>query len=162
MDSVAQLNDFVEEFGGRVIGIDPGAGMMRISQQIIDAYGLRYELVEGSEFAMLAAVSDAIRAGEWIVFLAWRPHFMFAQHDLKMLKEEQGFWHRDHVVKVARRGFADDFPQAARLIANWEMSLDDIERMINDIEVHNRSPREVAERWVQQNRDAVRRWTMVD
>src|SRR5690606_33911632 len=68
VDSVAQLNDFVEEFGGRVIGIDHGAAMMRISQQIIDAYGLRYELVEGSEFVMLAAVSDAIRAGEWIVF----------------------------------------------------------------------------------------------
>lgn len=158
IDSVTQLNDHIDEFGGRVIGIDPGAGMMQVTEEIIETYELDYELVEGSEFAMLATVADAIRAEEWVVFIAWRPHFMFTQHDLKILDEPQGLWSEDHVVKVSRLDFREDFPEAARLLANWEMQLDDIEMMINEIEIENRQPEEVAREWVEANRDAIEEW----
>lgn len=158
VNSVSELNDYVEEFQGRVIGIDPGAGMQQTSEAIIEAYDLDYELTEGSEFAMLAALADAYRAEEWVVFIAWRPHFKFAQYDLKMLEEEKGYWAEDSVVKVGSLSFEERFPEAARLIANWEIDLSDIEVMINEIEVNERDPEVVAREWVEANRDLIDQW----
>lgn len=158
VNSVSELNDYVDEFKGRVIGIDPGAGMQQTSEAIIEAYELDYELTEGSEFAMLAALADAYRAEEWVVFIAWRPHFKFAQYDLKMLEEEKGFWSEDSVVKVANLDFEERFPEAARLISKWTMDLADIEVMINDIEVNERNPEVVAREWVHANRELIDEW----
>src|SRR5690625_1936123 len=59
VNSVSELNNYVDEFQGRVIGIDPGAGMQQTSEAIIEAHELDLELTEGSEFAMLAALADA-------------------------------------------------------------------------------------------------------
>ncbi|MBO8141486.1 MAG: glycine betaine ABC transporter substrate-binding protein [Firmicutes bacterium] len=163
-DSVEDLKDesIAAMCNRRVIGIDPGAGMMRVSQQVLEAYDLDWELVEGSEFAMLTALDDAVRNRECIVFLAWRPHFMFAQHDLKFLEDPLGLWTRDNAVKVARRGFSEDFPGPARLLGRWRLPIEDVEQMINEIEVNGRPPEEVAGEWVAANRDRIRAWQEAD
>lgn len=157
-NSVEELNRYVREFGGQVIGIEPGAGMMQVSEQIIDAYNLNYELIAGSEFALLTTINEAFANEEWLVFLAWRPHFMFIQHDIKFLEEPRGIWTQDDVVKAARRGFAEEFPEAAALLGAWNMPIADVDWMMHEIEVKGRPAEEVAREWVNANRDLVDMW----
>src|SRR5690606_26392031 len=93
---------------GKIDGIDPGAGMMAVSREVLATYGLDgYELVEGSEFAMLTELSRALKREGWICVLAWSPHWIFAAYDLKYLEDPKGLWQKDDVRVLTRRGLAE-------------------------------------------------------
>ena len=55
INSIEELNDHVDDFGGQIVGIDGGAGIMRATEQAIVDYGLELELLESSDMAMTAA-----------------------------------------------------------------------------------------------------------
>lgn len=158
IDSVIELNDHVEAFGGRIIGLDPDSGMMKRSAEVIETYGLNYELVPGSELDLLTAINEAVQKGEWIVFLAYRPHYKFVQYDLKMLEDPAGHWPFDDIVPVARRGFQEDYPEIAAFLGQWELSLRDYELLIHQIEVLGRHPALAARDWLNARRDLVESW----
>lgn len=158
INSVTELNDYVEEFGGRIIGLDEESGMMKRSAEVIETYGLNYELVPGSELDLLMAIDEAIQKGEWIVFLAYRPHYKFVQYDLKMLEDPAGHWPFDDIVPVARAGFQEDYPEIAAFLGQWELSLRDYELLIHQIEVLGRHPALAARDWLNARRDLVESW----
>lgn len=158
INSVPELNDHVEAFGGRIIGLDPDSGMMQRSADVIETYGLNYELVPGSELDLLLAIDQAIQQREWIVFLAYRPHYKFAQYDLKMLDDPEGHWPFDDIVAVARAGFQADYPEVAAFLGQWELSLRDYELLIHQIEVLGRHPGLVATDWLNARRTLVESW----
>lgn len=107
--SIADLRDPAvrDRLGGRIIGIEPGAGMTRISERAIEAYGLEgYELQVTSSAGMAAALRRAIERDEWIVVNGWKPHWMWRRWDLRILEDPQrlfGRFERIHVL--ARSGF---------------------------------------------------------
>ncbi len=76
-----------ERFGGKIIGIDPGAGLMIATDEAVTEYGLDYEVVEGSDATMAAALKTAIDNEEWVVVTGWAPHWKFARWDLKFLDD---------------------------------------------------------------------------
>src|SRR6056297_3261556 len=45
IDKISQLNENKDKFDGKITGIDAGAGVMKTSEQVIDQYGLDFELV---------------------------------------------------------------------------------------------------------------------
>src|ERR687897_850230 len=52
---------YQDEVGGEIIGIEPGAGIMRIVEEnAIPGYGLDYELVESSTPAMISQLEQAL------------------------------------------------------------------------------------------------------
>ncbi|MET0257948.1 MAG: glycine betaine ABC transporter substrate-binding protein, partial [Methylobacterium sp.] len=68
MASVEDLKSKGGEVENKVIGIDPGAGLMQASEQAIKDYDLSsVTLVEGSDATMTAALKDAIDRKEPIV-----------------------------------------------------------------------------------------------
>jgi len=79
IDSIADLNKYADKFDGKVIGIDPGAGLMRLSEKTIKDYDLKLELMEGSGATMTATLANAIKNNEWVVVTAWSPHWMFGK-----------------------------------------------------------------------------------
>lgn len=144
---------------GEIVGIDPGAGMMAVSREVLATYGLDgYELVEGSEFAMLTELSRALKREGWICVLAWSPHWIFAAYDLKYLEDPKGLWQKDDVRVLTRRGLAEEAPQAVALLRDFQISIDDMNRMILAIEVEDQDPEEVARAWVEAHRPEVDRW----
>ena len=64
IDSIEEVAANKELFGNRIIGIEPGAGLMMLSQeQVIPTYGLEdMELVQGSTVAMLGELDRATKA----------------------------------------------------------------------------------------------------
>lgn len=81
--SLADLDANKELFGGKIHGIEPGAGMMITGKERTaqwDIYGLSdWTIVDSSTPAMLAAYDSAVQDEEPIVIMIWRPHYAYAK-----------------------------------------------------------------------------------
>ena len=110
-DSIADLNKYADKFDGKIIGIDPGSGLMRLSENAVKDYGLKLELMEGSGATMTASLANAIKHKEWVVVTAWSPHWMFGKWDLKYLKDPKGsLGEEEHIDTIVRNGLDKDMP----------------------------------------------------
>ena len=65
--SIEQLNANKEKFGGEIIGIDAGAGIMHATDMAIEEYNLDYKLLESSGPAMTAVLKEPLTSinGLW-------------------------------------------------------------------------------------------------
>jgi glycine betaine/proline transport system substrate-binding protein len=120
-----------KQLGGKVQGIDPGAGLMQASEKAIKEYGLSYELVSASDAGMLAAVERAQRRNEWIVATSWSPHWMFSKYQLRYLKDPKGaLGGLETVNAVGRKGFYQDQPEAYAFLGRFHIALPDLEAIM--------------------------------
>lgn len=117
---------------GRIDGIDPGAGLMRLSKETIKAYGLKgYNLLASSGAGMTAALKRAVRRKNWIVVTGWRPHWMFGAFKLRFLKDPKGtLGGAESIHAIGRKGLAADHPKVAAFISRYHFSLDGLERLM--------------------------------
>src|SRR5690606_8827310 len=79
IQSIEELSAVSDRFNNEIIGIDPGAGIMKGAQTAIQKYRLPLRLVQGSDAAMTASLSKAISKKQWIVITGWKPHWKFSQ-----------------------------------------------------------------------------------
>jgi glycine betaine/proline transport system substrate-binding protein len=117
-------------FGGRIQGIDPGSGLMQVSELAVSQYGLTdWELVSASGAAMTAALARAIEQNEPIIVTAWSPHWMFARWDLRYLDDPRRvFGGRERIHVLVRRGFYQDFPpEISEFLARMFLPIDELE-----------------------------------
>lgn len=118
-----------DKLGGTITGIDPGAGLTRLSRQAIEDYQLDgYELQTSSGSGMTEALEQAIDEGEWIVVTGWSPHWKFGAWDLRYIEDPRGVlgsWERIHAI--AREGFYQDNIEAATMLARMWIPLDDLQ-----------------------------------
>src|SRR5699024_8293937 len=79
IDSIADLKNpqVARQLGGKIVGIDSGAGEMQESRKAMNDYGLngQYKLVDGSDQSMTRALGRAIRDTRPIVVTLWTPHW---------------------------------------------------------------------------------------
>ncbi|MEW6771144.1 MAG: glycine betaine ABC transporter substrate-binding protein [Bacillota bacterium] len=161
-DSIAELNEYKDKFDndgdgkGEIVGIEAGAGMMRTSQEIIEGYGLEFELIESSEWAMMAEADKAIKDNRWIVFLGWSPHWMFAKYDLKYLEDPKGYWKGDEVHALVTKGLEERAPDVVDFLSKFKVDVEDMNQMIYEIEVENKDPVAVARGWIESHQDQVK------
>ncbi|WP_427025451.1 glycine betaine ABC transporter substrate-binding protein [Aureimonas ureilytica] len=161
LTSVEDLKTKGAEVGNKVIGIDPGAGLMQASEKAIKDYGLtNVTLVDGSDATMTAALKDAIDRKEPIVVTTWTPHWMFGRWDLKYLADPKGsFGGEETVNTVARSGLDKDMPDVHKILANFKLSLDDEQKMMLQNEEKGANPAANAKAWVAANPEKVAAWT---
>ena len=76
-----QLNDNADKFGGKIVGIEPGSGLMKDTANSVKAYDLKLQLVEGSTAAMTAALKSATDRKESIAVTIWEPSWMMQKYD---------------------------------------------------------------------------------
>ncbi|MFI2736150.1 ABC transporter permease/substrate binding protein [Streptomyces sp. NPDC018711] len=139
VDSLADLKGKAGQFKGRIVGIEPSAGMMGLlKDKVLKEYGLEgeYEVVDGSTPGMLAELKRAYDRKEPVVVTLWSPHWAYSAHDLKKLKDPKGAWGRgDGVHTLARKGFAAENPQVGAWLKNFsltEKQLTDLEAVIQE------------------------------
>ncbi|MFI6575742.1 ABC transporter substrate-binding protein [Nocardiopsis sp. NPDC050513] len=160
--SLADLAENRDLFGSEVIGIEVGtSGNQYILDAIEnDAYGLGgWELVQSSSAAMLAEVERRADAGEPVVLLGWRPHWMNDAWDLVYLEDPQGVWTGAGEIRVlTREGFADDNPNIARFLSQMEVDAETASAWTSQISRENVPVETVARDWIEENPGRVDAW----
>jgi glycine betaine/proline transport system substrate-binding protein len=136
LDSIADLKkpEVRKQLKRRITGIDPGAGLTRLSELALKKYGLKkYRLQTSSGAGMTAALERAIRRKEWIVVTAWSPHWMFGAYKLRYLQDPKGVLGRyERVHAMARKGFYQDHIDAASMISRIQIPLDELQQAMYD------------------------------
>ncbi len=101
-NGIADLQAQKDAFGGRVVGIDAGAGVMIKTDEAIKQYGLDYKLVASSGSGMIAELTRAENEKKPVVVTGWIPHWMFAKWKLKFLDDpKKVYGDTEHVDTVA-------------------------------------------------------------
>lgn len=158
IDSVEQLNDNADKFGNKIVGIEPGSGLMSDAAKAVTDYGLKLNLLEGSSAAMTAALKSAIDRKEWIAVTIWEPSWMFQKFDLKFLKDPKGsFAPPQGYYWIGRKGFSADNPQAREVIASVYVPLADI-TAINGQVKDGKSMDDAVKGWTDSHADLLKRW----
>lgn len=158
LDSIADLKENADMFEGRIIGIDPGAGIMVNAENAVEDYELdNFELMEGSGATMTAVLKNRIEENKAVVVTAWSPHWKFSRWDLKYLKDpEKSFGGEEYIASVARLGLEDDAPHAFSILDNFHWTMDECQQVM--LWGRESSPAEAAARWVKENPERVAEW----
>ncbi len=159
VDEIAGLNEHRDKLGGRIVGIDPGAGLMSKTEKAIEDYGLDLKLVEGSDATMIATLADAVKKEEWIVVTGWTPHWIFIQYDLKYLEDPKNVYGGEGTINtVVRTGLEEDMPDAYALLDAFHWTIKDVEGLMMKNRDKSSDPYENAGKWVEQNKEKVDEW----
>lgn len=159
IDSIDQLNDKADDVNNEIIGIDPGAGLQRLTGDVVKDYDLTLRLRDGSDATMTAALGNAIDNKEDIVVTGWTPHWMFARWDLKYLDDPKGVYGgAEQIHTIARKGLKDDMPEAYAILDNFAWTADDMGEVMLMNEQDDADPYENAKKWVSENPDLVKKW----
>ncbi|MEU6552539.1 ABC transporter permease/substrate binding protein [Streptomyces sp. NPDC046915] len=166
VNSLADLKAHASEFGGKIIGIEPSAGMMGLlKSKVLKEYGLTgaYEVVDGSTPAMLAELKRDYAKKQPVVVTLWSPHWAYSDYDLKKLKDPRGAWGKgDGVHTIARKGFAADNPEAGRWLRNFSMTEQQLTGLEAQIQKAGKGKEQDAVRtWLKQHPGLVDKWAPV-
>ncbi|MFE6305830.1 glycine betaine ABC transporter substrate-binding protein [Nocardiopsis changdeensis] len=162
VNSIEDLADHADELGGRIVGIESGAGLTRVTkEEAMPGYGLDadFELVESSTAAMLAELDSAIAEEEPIAVTLWRPHPAYAKHDLKDLEDPEGLMgDAEEIHAVGRSGFTEDYPELAEWLQGWEMTDEELASLeVLTLEEHKDDPQAGARAWLADNPEFLER-----
>ncbi|GGV47482.1 glycine/betaine ABC transporter permease [Streptomyces longisporoflavus] len=152
VDSLEDLKGKSGKFKGKIVGIEPSAGMMGLlKDKVLKEYGLdkEYKVVDGSTPAMLAELKRAYAKKEPIVTTLWSPHWAYSDFKLKKLEDPKGSWGKgDGVHSLARKGFSKENPQVAKWLKDFKMS----EKQLTSLEA------EINKAGKGKQQEAVRAW----
>ena len=158
IDSIEELNDVKDQLGGRIIGVEPGAGIMKSTADAIDSYGLDYDLIASSEASMIATLMSALNDGESVAVTGWSPHWKFVRWDLKYLDDPQNIYGGvEHISTFTRTGFKDEMPEAYAIFERFSWNASDMESIMLNIE-NGMSEEEAAAIWVNAHPEKVAEW----
>ncbi|MFG6175920.1 glycine betaine ABC transporter substrate-binding protein [Halomonas sp. THAF12] len=158
-NSIADLNEHAEDFDGKLTGIDPGAGIMRLTEKVVDEYDLDLDLQSGSGATMTAALKSAIDNEEDIAVTGWTPHWMFARWDLKYLEDPQNVYGgAEQIHTIVRQGLEEDLPGAYAILDAFAWTAEDMGEVMLMNQEEGADPYENAKQWVEDNQDLVQEW----
>ncbi|OLO10821.1 glycine/betaine ABC transporter substrate-binding protein [Chromohalobacter japonicus] len=159
VDSIADLNEHADDFDNKLTGIDPGAGIMRLTDKVIDAYDLDLNLQSGSGATMTAALKSAIDNHEDIAVTGWTPHWMFARWDLKYLDDPKNVYGgAEQIHTIVRQGLKEDMPEAYAILDAFEWTAEDMGEVMLMNQEEDSDPYENAKQWVEEHQDMVQEW----
>lgn len=154
-DSVAEQVDY------KIIGIEPGAGIMKATAKALEDYEnlADWKLVESSSAAMASELQKAYEKKEPIIITGWTPHWKFAKFDLKYLEDPKGIYGEAETIETfVRQGLKDDQPSAYTVLDQFFWTPDDMAAVMVDIQ-EGADPADAAAKWVEDNSDKVSEWT---
>jgi glycine betaine/proline transport system substrate-binding protein len=139
VDSIDQLNENAEKFGGKIIGIEPGSGLMR-------------------DTSMTAALKSAVDRKEWIVATVWEPSWMAQKFDVKFLKDPKAvFPPPQSYYWIGNKGFSAENPHAREVLASVYVPLADI-TSINAAVNDGKTMEQAVKDWTDSHTDLLKRW----
>ncbi len=157
-NSIEELQEYKDDFNGEIIGIDAGANIMNTTDEGIKEYGLDYELIRGSEPVMVASLSDAIDNEESIAVIGWKPHWKFAEWDLKFLEDPKNVYgDAEKIHTIGRKDVAKDLPEVTEFFENFHFEDEEISDLILRLE-DAEDKEEECRLWIEENEELVNSW----
>ncbi|MDF0515442.1 glycine betaine ABC transporter substrate-binding protein [Agromyces sp. H3Y2-19a] len=160
IDSLDELAANADLFGNRLVGIEPGSGLNRVTEdEVIPTYGLeKVEYLTSSTPAMLSELTAATKAGENIAVTLWRPHWAYDAFPLKDLEDPEGaLGDAEGIHAFGGKSFEASFPTLSGWLEDFEMDselLFSLENaMFNEADTDDYGP--VVEQWIADNQDYV-------
>lgn len=157
VDSIVDLSN---EAGQVITGIEPGAGITGLTENLLEVYGNLNGWTQktSSTGAMTVQLGQAIAKEEEIVFTGWTPHWMFERYDLKMLEDpENVMGDGETIVSLARIGLEEDMPEVYNILDNFNWTLEDMQSVMLEMS-EGITPEVAARNWIEANPDKVESW----
>lgn len=161
-NSIADLQAQKDAFGGRVVGIDAGAGVMIKTDEAIKQYGLDYKLVASSGSGMIAELTRAENEKKPVVVTGWIPHWMFAKWKLKFLDDpKKVYGDTEHVDTVANPALEAKAKPVWEFLKKfgWKDG-NEVGQVMLAIQ-EGAKPEDAAKQWVAANPGRVKDWSAV-
>ncbi|WP_433765363.1 glycine betaine ABC transporter substrate-binding protein [Pseudomonas putida] len=161
IDSIEQLNANSEKFGGKIIGIEPGSGLMNDAAKAVTEYGIKLNLLEGSTAAMTAALKSAVDRKEWVAVTVWEPSWMAQKFDLKFLKDPKGvFPPPQGYYWIGHKDFSKEYPRAREVMASVYVPIADITAINGEVK-DGKTMEQAIQGWTEGHTDLLKRWENV-
>ncbi|OUE24221.1 glycine betaine ABC transporter substrate-binding protein [Clavibacter michiganensis] len=161
IDSIEQLQENADLFGGTIVGIESGAGLTTaVQEQTIPKYEITgLELQTSSTAAMLTELKSATDAGEDIAVTLWSPHWAYDAFPIKDLADPKGtLGDAEGIHSFGGKSFTEDFPALAERLKAFKMdtaTLSSLENAMFNSGVEGDDYTEVVEAWMAENQDYV-------
>ncbi|QIN79529.1 hypothetical protein GBA65_14495 [Rubrobacter marinus] len=159
IDSIAEIN---ETEATRIVGIEPETRIMeRIPSEVVEAYDLEQDLVEGPTEGMLTEVERLYTAREPFIFVAWSPHWMNQRYEFEYLEDPKGalgaLTQPSELHTIVREDLSSEDPVAYEFmneVTLTEQQVNTLEDVINT----TGDPVEGSRAWLEENREVVQPW----
>ena len=158
INNIEDLKANKELFDSKIIGIAPGSSLMGLTEEVISEYDLNFELVGSSEPTMIAELQNRINNEEPIVVTLWKPHWLFAEMDLKILEEPKNIYgDSEKIIYAARLGLEEDHPEIVEWFDNFKLNDDQLGSLM--VELNKADSEEAgAKAWIDNNQDLINEW----
>ncbi|GAA2032407.1 glycine betaine ABC transporter substrate-binding protein [Agromyces tropicus] len=160
VDSLADLAANADAFDNRLVGIEPGSGLNRVTtDSVIPTYGLDgMDYLTSSTPAMLAELTAATDADENIAVTLWRPHWAYDAFPIKDLEDPEGMLgDAEGIHSFGGKSFEENFPTLSGWLEGFEMDselLYSLENaMFNENDSDDYGP--IVEQWIADNQEYV-------
>ncbi|MBS3180215.1 MULTISPECIES: glycine betaine ABC transporter substrate-binding protein [unclassified Pseudoclavibacter] len=158
--SLDELAGAADQFGNTIIGIEPGAGLTRVTQDdVIPGYGLEgMNYQTSSTAAMLTELQTATNNGENIVVTLWRPHWAYDAFPVRDLEDPQGLLgDSEGIHSYSKADFQETHPTVAGWLQNFKMDSEQLysleNLMFNENDTDDYAP--IVEQWISENQEYV-------
>lgn len=163
--SFADIARFKDRFNSKLYGLEKGndGNALLLDAMAKNDFSLgSFSLVELPERLMLYQVKRHIRDGDWIAFLAWAPHPMNENFDIRYLDGGDAYFGPNlggsTVYTNTRADFRNDCPNVAKLLDNLQFSLE-MEGEVMNMMLGEFVPADRAVRdWMFRHPDTVAQW----
>jgi glycine betaine/proline transport system substrate-binding protein len=161
INSIADLKGKASQFDGKVVGIEPGAGLTKAAKEAISGYKLSdYTLQTSSTTAMLSALKGAYASKKPIVVTLWRPHWAYSQYKLKDLKDPKGLMGaKEKIHTYAHKGFSSNHKELAGWLKNFKLPDAQLASLENEALNQSKDASAGVTKWMNENQDFVKQMT---
>ena len=161
----ADIGKYKDSLKGKLYGIEPGNDGNRLVLDLIkgDKFGLKdFQLVESSEQGMLSEVQRATSHKEDVVFLGWAPHPMNVNFKIQYLSGGDDSFGPNFggalVDTNERAGWAEQCPNAAKLVKQLIFTVDIENVVMNKILTDGDEGPKAAQEWLKTNPPQLATW----
>lgn len=160
--SARSIEDLAKQkaaFGGKVVGIDAGAGIMTKAEDAIRAYGLEYELQSSSEAAMMATLKKNIDEKTPVVVTGWAPHHMFARFKLRFLEDpKKVFGETEKIQTIANSEFTVKDTAAVNFFRKFKLNTAELSSLMNALADADGKEEAAVKKWISEHEALVKEW----
>ncbi|MGR9048915.1 glycine betaine ABC transporter substrate-binding protein [Halobacillus faecis] len=143
----------------QIVGIDAGASIMSLTEEVINEYDLDYTLAASSEPTMITELKSSMESEEPIVATLWKPHWVFSEMDLKFLEDPKNVYgDSENISYAARKGLNEDQPQVVKWFDNFMLNDDELGSLMASINEAG-DAQEGAQKWIDEHQDLIDKWT---